>query len=122
MAGDPQQKNKPELLCGVAPKIADGSVTDRVEQPPPGVLPECEERPHRFGLQLSPRLGTRDDKGKRQQPLGGFSHTAKGPGTRERGTGERKTSLLETGSLTSQPPGLLPLHRSCELLFYITRR
>lgn len=47
MAGDPEQKNKPELLCGVAPRIADGSVTGRVEQPPPGVLPEGEERPHR---------------------------------------------------------------------------
>lgn len=80
MAGDPQQKNKPELLCGVALKIADGLVTDRVEQPPPGTLPECEERPHCFGLQLSPRLGTRNHKEKRQQPLGDSLMHPKGQG------------------------------------------
>lgn len=78
MAGDPQQKNKPELLCGVAPKIADGLVTDRVEQPPPGTLPEREEQPQRFGLQLSPRLGARNNKGKR--PLGGSLAQPKGQG------------------------------------------
>jgi len=42
MAGDAQQKNKPELLCGVAPKIADGWVTARAEQPPPGALPSAK--------------------------------------------------------------------------------
>lgn len=101
MAGDPQQKNKPELLCGVAPKIADGSVTDRVGEPPPGALPECEQRPHRFGLQLSARLGTATIRGKGNGPWGVQSHSQRARDERERN--QQEGNIPPGGWVTNEP-------------------
>lgn len=52
--GDPQQKNKPALLCGAVLKIAQGSTTDGAEAERSRAAAQHSAAP---GLQQSPTLG-----------------------------------------------------------------
>lgn len=113
MAGDPQQKNKPELFCGVAPKIAGGSVTDGVGQPPPGALPEREQPPHRLGLQLALIWELRRQGGK-ATALGGFSHTDQGPGEGNVPPGERVIKEPASGRTAAALLPRAPISRPME--------